>query len=155
MIITNGQTGVAIAALTLAKKTGRDTGGCAPFGYMTEKGPQVEALKGFGLYYAPALDLLYSNIENINRSQATLILTLNNESVDQQTLEYLRQSQKPFAIANPSSQVITDDIRELFDVNINNVLHIVGDQEGEAPGVAKQVMTYLKQLIVFDERKYA
>ena len=53
-IISGGQTGADIGGLIGAKRAGIKTGGTAPRGYKTEKGPQIQSLKYLGLVEHPS-----------------------------------------------------------------------------------------------------
>lgn len=68
-IISGGQTGVDICALRAAKRANIETGGWAPFGYITIKGPQKELLQSFCLFFGFILKILLAvvgyNLKNI------------------------------------------------------------------------------------------
>ena len=74
VIISGGQTGVDRIALETARAAGLKTGGVAPFGYRTEKGPDP-TLKEFGLTEHALPTYHPRTKQNILDSDSTVLIT--------------------------------------------------------------------------------
>jgi hypothetical protein len=74
-IVSGGQTGVDQAGLYAAQILGIATGGWAPQGWMTERGPMRELLESFGLAECARAGYPARTEQNVRDSTATLIIS--------------------------------------------------------------------------------
>lgn len=71
-VISGGQTGADKAGLVCAKRIGLETGGTAPKGYRTNKGPDYELRDIYGLVEDESSAYPPRTIKNVRNSDATL-----------------------------------------------------------------------------------
>ena len=72
-VISGGQTGVDQAGIFAAHQMGIATGGTAPKGFKTDRGPNP-LLAAFGLKEDPSADYIPRTLKNIKNSDGTLII---------------------------------------------------------------------------------
>jgi DNA polymerase III epsilon subunit-like protein len=90
-VISGGQTGVDQIALLAAKAYGLETGGVAPWGWLTENGPQPDLGKFFGLVEHASTEYPARTAANVQDSDVTLWLSAGEDTRGQEcTLDALR-----------------------------------------------------------------
>lgn len=135
-IISGGQTGVDIGALVGAKKLGIETGGEATKGYLTEAGPQVNILRGFGLRENDSSKYPVRTRSNISKADATIILATNKSSAGTRLATSIcNELAKPYLVIDPFSDCIRA-AREFVVEHKPSVLNIAGNRESSSPGIA-------------------
>jgi hypothetical protein len=133
-IISGGQTGADQSGLFAGLILGIETGGTAPYNWMTEKGPDRLLLEGFGLVagpYDPWTFRLRTRLNVIN-SDGTVIFGRVSSSGTKLTIKYLNKDNKPY-ICNPSAIQLLAWIQE----NHIQILNVAGNREGTNPGIFK------------------
>ena len=141
-IISGGQTGADRAGLDAAKQLGIVTGGQAPFGYMTENGPDL-SLQDFGL--SNAGNYFQRTRTNVLRSDATIVFMRALSRGSKVTLDYCARLKKPFYAVNPSVELAKGawELREWLAMYQPAVLNVAGNRESVAPGIHDEVVRVL------------
>lgn len=151
-VISGGQTGADIAGLKAARKTGIETGGYIPKGYLTEKGTN-QYLKRFGLIQTLSKDYAERTELNIRYSDGTVIFSRTDKSGNVTgtgtllTLKIARDYDKPFII-NPSP----DEFREWIIRNDIRTLNVAGNRESQNKGIKEKVYRFLVDNLIIDNR---
>lgn len=141
-IISGGQTGADLGGLVAARRLGIKTGGVAAAGYRTEKGPQVQTLKSFGL--TEAGDYRQRTRDNILASNAVLIFAPRPDSPGTLLTRALCDE-----VGRPSCLVLklepdeVDFVRFFLNFSTPAVLNIAGNRESVAPGLTRAVADFL------------
>lgn len=136
-IISGGQTGADIGGLVGAKRAGIKTGGTAPRGFKTEKGPQPEALAAFGLVSHPSPNYRDRTLQNVADSNATLIFATDSASDGTKlTIEACEKQCKPYAVIDPNSLDASRQIIQFMEIHKPNILNVAGNRESKSPGIS-------------------
>jgi len=107
-IISGGQTGADQGGLEAARKMGVETGGCAPNGWKTCRGPNP-LLKAYGLVCLGSPDYNVRTAANIRDSDATLIIARDLASPGTIfTTNECRRQKKPFHLVELDEHTITN-----------------------------------------------
>lgn len=148
-VVANGQTGISIAALSASRRMKISTSGCCPAGYMTEAGPQEAILKGYNLYPHPSSELVLCDLENINRSDVTLLISSDvHQSLRyEELLQYMKQKQHTYLSFSPDELIDASESSIPFQMhNSNNVLHVLGDTSAANPTIAQAMFPIFLKL---------
>jgi len=139
-IISGGQTGADIGGLCGAERCGIPTGGCAPKGYLTEKGSQEKVLKErFGLVQHPSPAMAARTKENVEIADATVIIATNADSDGTRlTMKHCDLKGKKYLLINPSDSKSIERLKAFLDENEPRVLNVAGNRESISPGLAKK-----------------
>ena len=125
-VISGGQTGVDQAGLEAASELGIETGGTAPQGYRTERGPNPE-LKNFGLEESASSDYLSRTEQNVVDSDATVYFAADKNSAGLRATErFAKQYKRPITI-NPTIPQLKAFIKK-YNVK---VLNVAGNRESK------------------------
>ena len=125
-VISGGQTGVDQAGLQAASELGIATGGTAPQGYRTERGPNPE-LKNFGLEESVSSDYLSRTEQNVVDSDATVYFAADKNSAGLRATErFAKQYKRPITI-NPTIPQLKAFIKK-YNVK---VLNVAGNRESK------------------------
>jgi hypothetical protein len=122
-IISNGETGVARAALEVAKQLGYQTGGHAPFNYKTEEGYD-HSLLDFGLGCTEAQLFPESLRLNISNSDGTVIFTNNLDKLGFNRINSLCSLYNKVFNVNPDEISLITWLEE----NEIEILNVIGDR---------------------------
>jgi hypothetical protein len=143
-IISGGQTGADLGALVAAQKLGIATGGTAPLGYRTERGPQPEILRDrFGLTEAETSNYDHRTLINIRAADATLIVADRPASAGTGlTIRLCRLASKPY-ILNPTP----DELNHWLHLHKPAILNVAGNRESVAPGIAQKTIALLTAVL--------
>lgn len=96
-VISGGQIGVDQLALQVARSYGLETGGTAPKGYRTARGPQRALLTSYGLAEGESTGYQERTLRNVLHSDGTLILAENlNSPGSRLTLKFAKEHGKPY-----------------------------------------------------------
>jgi len=138
-IISGGQTGADRAGLIAGKLLGLKTGGTAPPGFLTERGPEPK-LQNFGLVEGQPDSRKYvkRTIQNILDSDGTLIMGITTSPGSTLTLTICREYSKP-CIINPTSIAL----KEWLDLNHIKTLNVAGNRESKNPGIRDTTLKLL------------
>lgn len=146
LILSGGQSGSDLGALVGAARAGITTGGVAPKGYRTEKGPQPDVLKGFGLTEDDSSSYGPRTEKNAASSDATIIFSVNPRSGGTiKTIKSCLAAAKPFLVVNPEGQC-RGDIDAFLAEHRPDILNIAGNRETVAPGITRRVANIVAEL---------
>ena len=124
-IISGGQTGVDRIALEVARQLGFPTGGTAPKGFLTERGPNP-SLKSFGLVedrsssYGPRIR------RNVLDADGTVLFGNMDSTGCRSTIRLCDANRKPY-IPNPDAVSLVRFIR----IHHIAVLNVVGNRASQ------------------------
>ncbi len=146
-IISGGQTGADIGGLMAGVVLKLETGGTAPCGFMTEKGPRPDQLKGYGLVEGPPDSKIYPirTRMNVQNSDGTLWMGKTTSPGGKVTLNYTTRYKKP-CITNPNFE----QLRSWVEEEKIQVLNVAGNRESKNPGIRSA--TYLLIVRAFISR---
>jgi len=137
-IVSGGQTGADLAGLVAAKRLGLNTGGVAPKGFRTEKGPQPILGLEYNLEESDKISYPPRTEENVRISDATAIFSSNEESRGtQMTYNFSVKHNKPCIIINPFSKEAVSDLKSWLIENQPETLNIAGNRESVSKGITK------------------
>jgi len=148
-IISGGQTGADIGGLVGAERVNIKTGGYAPKGFKTEKGPQTGILKKrFGLIEHNSANYQPRTLENIKAACATLIFSTNAESKGTRlTIQFCNKENKPHLLMNPSSRECENEIIDVINRVKPRILNIAGNRETVSPGISSRVACIIEHVM--------
>ena len=121
-IISGGQTGVDRIGLEVGKELGIETGGVAPKGYRTEKGPDI-SLKEFGLTEDASSGYTSRTLNNLKTADGTVLFGDMKSPGSKQTINNLKKFNKPY-IVNP----IAKDLQKFLTDNNIEILNVAGNR---------------------------
>src|SRR5437879_2927105 len=102
-LISGGQTGADFGALVAARELGIETGGAAPKGWLTERGPQEALLRRLGLSECEADGYPARTRRNVADSDGTLLIGQLQTGGSRLTYEVATELKKPlFLLACPN-----------------------------------------------------
>ena len=137
--ISGGQSGADLGGLVGARRAGIPTGGVAPKNYMTEKGPQPEALKAFGLIEDDVDGYGSRTEKNAAAGDVTIIFAKNQRSGGTgKTIRSCVAAGKPYLLVNPFEDCI-EEVEAFLAEHKPKVLNVAGNRETVAPGIASRV----------------
>lgn len=122
-IISGGQTGIDRLGLEVAKLVGLETGGFAPYGWLTENGPDL-SLKDFNLVECLTPGYPARTRKNAYVSQATFWFGIGDSPGYKCTAAACSQYGRMF-IPNPTAQMM---LYELADKPWWTVINIAGNR---------------------------
>lgn len=156
MVFSGGQTGVDIAALVAAWEEGIPTGGWAPKGWETLRGPNPELGSLYGLREAPQPGYRFRTWLNVRDSSATLQIVRYPDSPGMRcTGQAIRQYQKPTHVVHEQRCVGSDDsytaeiVRAASWVRQHGfftILNVAGNDEERAPGIQEFAHRFLRDV---------
>src|ERR1035437_7913985 len=96
-VISGGQTGADQAGLAAAQSLGIDTGGCAPWNWMTDDGPAEGLLVAYGLMPGPKDSSIYRKRTeaNVRDSDGTVLFGKLSSPGSRLTHTYCMQYMRP------------------------------------------------------------
>lgn len=121
-IISGGQTGVDRIGLEVGKELNIETGGVAPKGYRTEKGPDT-SLKEFGLTEDTSSGYTSRTLKNLKTADGTVLFGNMKSPGSKQTINNLEKNNKPY-IVNPTAK----DLQKFLTDNNIKVLNVAGNR---------------------------
>ena len=128
-VISGGQTGADRTGLECAKALGLETGGTAPNGYRTERGPDP-SLRDFGLVESFSSGYPIRTAQNVKDAEATVWFGNTGSPGYWCTFNAAKRGSKPF-IENPTSLV---EIAETYEV-----INVAGNRASKNPSVIQLV----------------
>lgn len=135
-VISGGQTGVDRIGLMAARRSGLETGGTAPKGYMTEAGPDY-SLKAFGLNEHTSPKYPPRTKQNIYDSDLTLLFTADPAET-RENLQHIRGGSAltlRTCIAAGRPCHVNPTLAELYQILATNpkVINIAGTRGSKIP----------------------
>lgn len=139
-VISGGQTGADIGGLQAAMQCGILTGGWAPAGWLTERGPNQPLLQYYGLVEARG-GYPFRTRCNIREADFTLIFAEQLDRGSALTANYANEIGKPLWIhPNISVGAIQSHFYEKKEELIVNV---AGNRESRAIGLEEKVRNFM------------
>lgn len=132
-IISGGQTGADQGGLVAGKKLLLETGGTAPYNWMTDEGPFLELESHFGLVAGPYDRAVYPirTKRNVEDSDGTVLFGRMSSPGSKMTIRFCKDFGKPH-IVNPNARVL----KRFVEINNIEVLNVAGNRESKNPGIA-------------------
>jgi hypothetical protein len=142
-IISGGQTGADQGGLKAAKELGIPTGGCAPKGYKTEKGPNMDLMKTYMLHQSSSSSYNPRTEENVSKSDATIIFSAVNSPGSALTENVCKSKGKPFMSVDPynsNPEEIGSFISGIYEEKGRKIIiNVAGNRESKSPGIEETV----------------
>lgn len=135
-IISGGQTGADITGLECAKAIGLATGGTAPKGWKTDRGPNP-SLADYGLVESVSNDYAVRTRDNVRDSDVTLWFGKTSSPGYWCTANATKTQGKPFFV-NPY------DLQLAYICNTYETVNIAGNRERLNPSVVGLVQDAFK-----------
>jgi hypothetical protein len=147
-IISGGQSGVDRAALDVALELGLPTGGWCPKGRKAEDGPIPSR---YPLKETPTEEYAQRTEWNIRDSDGTLVLTKKPPTEGTAfTVEVAARLKKPCLVLDLTERPRTSVIRDWVQAYRIRVLNVAGPRESKVPGVYKEAVEFLRQVLMAD-----
>jgi len=171
-IISGGQTGGDMAGLNIAKEFGIETGGTAPYGWITENGTQKELLESFNLVEGPFDETTYvkRTTMNIDDADGTLVFRPFKSFGTDMTIGYAQQgtwtpgkmlfeedgniktNNKPVYVIRNFGNISPEHIVKWITDNEIKVLNVAGPRESKRPGLQEKIEESLKKILSWKEQ---
>lgn len=142
MIIAGGQTGADMGGLLGAEACGIATGGIAPRGWLTERGPQPELGSRFGLVESKSDKYDIRTAENVGICNAVILIAAKFDSPGSKLTKKLALAcwrgcfDVPFPrLESLNSAFFVPDIKTWLATIRPGILMIAGNRESKAPGI--------------------
>ena len=147
-IISGGQTGADIGALSAARALGIETGGIAPRGWLTEDGPQESLLRRFGLTECEEDGYPARTRQNIALSDGTLLIGPYESGGSKLTCDIAIQTSKPlfhveYPPDNDDDKRRISEFRQWLEHHDIRTLNVAGNRESQSPGIAEFTRNFL------------
>jgi len=143
---SGGQIGVDLAALAAARQCGLITGGWAPKGFLTAKGPKPELAK-LGLKEHKSPKYSPRTYQNVKDTDGTIILAYDfNSPGTRCTKKALGFYEKPYLEIDLSETMFVFDVTDWLDKNEIIKLNVAGNRGktyAESSAIFQQVRQYL------------
>ena len=150
-IISGGQTGADQGGLAAGVTLDIPTGGLAPRGWKTERGPMPE-LGALGLEEHFSLQYPPRTRANVESSDGTLLIGNPSSRGSRLTMKLARQAGKPIYVI-VSTSFPSDLARHFVPFRTwlrayrVKVLNVAGNRESVAPGIAKATHDFLVEAL--------
>ena len=140
-IISGGQTGADQGGLEAGRLLGLETGGTAPYNWMTEDGPRQELLESYELVAGPYDLKTYPlrTVLNVESSDGTVWFGNPYSPGGRLTMNTATKEQKPYLI-NPDPEGLSDWIEQ----NAIGVLNVAGNRESKNPGISARTIAVIQ-----------
>jgi len=142
-VISGGQTGADQGGLKAAKELGIPTGGCAPKGYKTENGPNLNLMKEYMLHQSPSSSYNPRTEENVSKSDVTIIFSAVNSPGSALTENFCKFKGKPFMSVDPynsNPEEIGSFISGIYEEKGRKIIiNVAGNRESKSPGIEETV----------------
>ncbi len=140
-IISGGQTGADQGGLHVARDLGIPTGGTAPKGWRTERGP-APWLADYGLVEDTHSGYHHRTGVNVERSDGTVVFQDVESPGSRLTIQACQLWERPY-IVNPSGP----ELRAWIEANNIETLNIAGNRDSKAPGITGIVHRVLSEAL--------
>lgn len=144
-VISGGQTGADQGGLEAGKELGLETGGTAPKGWKTEKGPEPILLSEYGLVEAGAPGYPFRTSMNVQNSDATVIFGDPYTPGTNLTRKLCIQFAKPWyrVCREDNPRVERTDFLSWIEKRQISKLNVAGNRESKNPGIQGRVKNFL------------
>ena len=146
-IVSGGQTGVDMAALSFAHENGLPYGGWVPKGRTNEAGRIPDRYSG--LIETPTETVSERTKRNVLSADATLILIDGSRSPGtSQTVDFAIDAGRPHLIVDlrGGTELCAEQVRAWLASPPIEVLNIAGPRASEAPGIGVRARAVLEQI---------
>lgn len=149
LIISGGQTGADFGALLGATECGIATGGVAPKGYRTERGPNPD-LKNFGLLEHDSAYYPHRTEANVKWAHATLIIGRLTERGTALTIDLCERHGRPHHEIEwwPGHKQNIESCHSFLSKHRPAILNVAGNRESKNPGIERMVRQLIVQLFL-------
>ena len=148
MLISGGQAGVGVSSLVGAQRVGVKTGGFAPKGWLTERGPQP-ILGQYGLIEAASPGYAFRTEANVKMADITLILSVKLSSAGTvKTIKLAKKHRKPYICIDPYDPKAIPLALAFLLKHRPKIVNVAGNRESICPGISKQVAYVIEQVII-------
>jgi hypothetical protein len=137
-IISGGQTGADRGALEGARACGIPTGGVAPKGWRTERGPDPD-LAAYNLKEGRDTGYAARTYRNVFLADGTVLFGNTSSAGSRCTVQACAYYKRP-CLTNPT---VEQFLRWLTQHDIRTV-NVAGNRESRLPGIAAQVEAFVK-----------
>jgi len=151
-IVSGGQTGVDQAGLLVAAELGIEVGGWCPKGGLDENGSSI--LEQYTcMKEAKTINPDERTKLNVEDSDGTLIIVPSlplPEKIKDGTLltiEHAKEKKKPYIVISLDKTDSADQFKDWLNENDIKVLNIAGPRESNSPGINKQSIELLREMI--------
>ncbi len=150
-IISGGQTGADQGGLEAGRELGIETGGTAPFNWMTELGSQKGRLDSYGLTQGPYDSRTYPKRTelNVKNSDGTVIFGDITSPGSKLTIKYCNALSKPlYRVCREDNPIIEkqDFLNWLAKYSIE-VLNVAGNRESKNKSIQERVHAFLVEVL--------
>lgn len=150
LVISGGQTGADIAGLRAARAVKIPTGGFAPNGWLTEKGPQKFKLHHiYGLIEHQRPGYRARTMANVWLGDVTLVLANRLEGGSRLTVDLCFKMHRPVMHIHPTdfdNQQSMEEILAWIKPRNHEKINIAGNRESKCPGLERSAETFLRAL---------
>lgn len=145
-VIAGGQTGGDLGGLLGARDAGLRTGGTAPRGWKTERGPMPE-LAEFGLVEHTSADYPPRTKDNVRAADGTVIFAPVRSPGCELTARLCRDAKKPYLIVGEVGEETVDEVIRFVDKNNIRTLNVAGNRESVYRGLQEQVRQVIRKVV--------
>ena len=143
LVVSGGQTGADKAGLVAAYHCGIKTGGYAPLGYRTERGPDLTLASTYGLTELSTVNYFDRTQKNILAADATIIFSTKRSSPGTRaTYRLCSEINKPFILLDPDMHEAYA-VRYFLNLHKPDILNVAGNRESKSPGIFDRVCQIL------------
>ena len=153
-IISGGQTGADMGGLLAARDLGIRTGGCAPKGFVTENGSNIDLGRIYGLHQSTSEKYPPRTEENVGKSDCTIIFSSNSGSERGSILteKLCMKKKKSYLWVDPFDEATPEKIKEFLieQVKLKSrqiILNVAGNRESKNTGIENKVKEVLKEVL--------
>lgn len=145
-VCSGGQTGADIGGILAANKVGLETGGWAPKGWWTEKGPMPQ-LADFGLQEHQSMNYPARTYQNVKDADATIRFAVNFDSTGEKcTYKGIVKYGKPYIDVHVLRPRDHEEVVDWLIRNNVETLNVAGNRESTSPGLEEFVVNYLTEV---------
>jgi hypothetical protein len=148
-VISGGQTGADLGALTIAKQHGLKTGGWMPKGFLNQKGKHPEYAELYGMKEHPTSKRYPPRTAlNVKESDGTLRIAANfNSAGEVLTMQMIDQYKKPHLDVDALiDDVSPNDVANWIKRNGIKILNVAGNSEWSCPGIGEFTIAFLDEV---------
>ncbi len=150
-IISGGQTGADQGGLEAGKELGLETGGTAPYNWMTSSGPQRQLLESFNLVAGPYDPKVWPvrTYANVRDSDATILFGDFYSPGSKLTYKYCYELLKPlYRVCREDNPIIelVDFLKWLKKHNVVT-LNVAGNRESKNSGIQSRTRNFLVSIL--------
>lgn len=146
-IISGGQTGADYAGLRAGKSLGLDTGGYAPKGWLTERGPMPQLGSVYGLIQLDSPNYNDRTEMNVVVSDGTVIFGNPSSGSNLTHVLALSLSKPVLWLKEYQSSTAQEQFRIWVRHYKIKCLNVAGNRESKSPGIGDAVEAFLREVI--------